>query len=164
VRWPTVNKPAIALAAIIGALLGLGAFTFNYAEGTSYLSNNPKACVNCHIMNDQYASWQKSSHHAVAVCNDCHIPPAFPWKYIAKGRNGWNHSYAFTTGRYPKPIMITPPNAEILQNNCMRCHGDFVHNIVPGSSSVHASEGVTCVHCHQGVGHGARALAGGAPE
>ena len=31
---------------------------------------------------------------------------------------------------FHEPIMITPRNAETLQENCLRCHGDFVHDIV----------------------------------
>jgi cytochrome c nitrite reductase small subunit len=41
-----------------------------------------------------------------------------------------------------------------LQNNCLRCHGDFVHAIVEGSKTGH--DPVQCVHCHRSVGHGAR--------
>src|SRR5205823_3023502 len=68
---------------LVGTLLGTGAFTVRYAEGFSYLSNDPKACVNCHIMRDQYDGWQKASHHAVAspllnvarACQTCHRYP-----------------------------------------------------------------------------------------
>ena len=41
--------PALAFASC-GVLLGIGATTFEYAEGLSYLSTDPKACANCHIM------------------------------------------------------------------------------------------------------------------
>ena len=67
-----LSLPALALCAVAGALLGLGGYTFWYAEGGSYFSNDPRSCVNCHIMRDHYDGWVKSSHHAVAACNDCH--------------------------------------------------------------------------------------------
>ena len=52
-----------------GALAsGLGGFTFQYAEGLSYFSTDPKACANCHIMQREYDDWQRASHHAVATC------------------------------------------------------------------------------------------------
>ena len=38
----------------LGVLLGLGLFTFIYAEGFSYFTTDPKACANCHIMNPEY--------------------------------------------------------------------------------------------------------------
>ncbi len=52
------------------------------------MSSDPKVCANCHIMNLQYDSWQKSGHHHSAVCADCHLPHGFPGKYIAKARTG----------------------------------------------------------------------------
>ena len=85
-------KLALVVALAFGVLLGLGTFTFDFAEGLSYLSNDPKACVNCHIMNDEYNGWTKGSHHAVATCNDCHLTHTFPSYYFEKGLNGWNHS------------------------------------------------------------------------
>ena len=157
----SINKPTLALACGIGAVLGLGSYTFDYGEGLSYFSTNPVACANCHIMNDQYDSWTKAGHHQAAVCVDCHLPHAFIPKYIAKADNGYRHSKGFTFMDFHEPIMIKPRNAEILQENCLRCHGEFVHEIVAGSKSKHAaSEGISCVHCHRGVGHGARSAAG----
>lgn len=86
----------LLLSASIGVLAGLGGFTFFYAEGASYLSNDPKACVNCHIMREEYDGWQKGSHKAVATCNDCHVPHEFIPKYLAKMENGFWHSKGFT--------------------------------------------------------------------
>ena len=37
---------------LLGIALGLGAYTFAYAKGWSYLTNNPQACANCHVMNE----------------------------------------------------------------------------------------------------------------
>jgi cytochrome c nitrite reductase small subunit len=68
-----LTVPALVLCVLFGIALGAGAFTVRYAEGLSYLSTNPTACVNCHIMREQYDGWQHASHHAVATCNDCHV-------------------------------------------------------------------------------------------
>lgn len=145
---------ALFLAAIVGAIIGLGLFTFGYAEGMSYFSTDPGACKNCHIMNSEYASWTKGPHHAAAGCVDCHLPHALVPKYLAKASNGYHHSKGFTFQDFHEPILIKRPNAEILQANCLRCHGDFVHDIVRGSTT--AEGAVLCVHCHRNVGHGAR--------
>ena len=64
--------PGLLLCALVGLALGSGGFAFYYGEGLSYMSSDPKTCVNCHIMRDQYDGWSKASHHAVAGCNDCH--------------------------------------------------------------------------------------------
>lgn len=147
-------------AALIGAAIGIGAYTFHYAEGSSYLSTDPRACVNCHIMRPQYDSWQKASHHAVAGCVDCHLPRDLVGKYVAKMENGWNHSKAFTLQDFQEPIRITEKNARILQENCLRCHGAFVHDQVAGSTT--DPDAIRCVHCHRDVGHGETAGLGGA--
>jgi cytochrome c nitrite reductase small subunit len=141
--------PALTFSAL-GVLLGLGGMTFNYAEGLSYLSTDPKACANCHIMQPQYDAWQKASHHTVATCADCHMPAGFYRKYVAKMRNGWNHSKAFTLQDFSEPIVITDKNADILHANCLRCHADLVHD-----QAIAYTEGAPrCVRCHVAVGHG----------
>ena len=70
-----------------------------------------------------------------ARCVDCHLPHEFVPKYIAKADNGYRHSKGFTFMDFHEPIMITPRNARTLQENCLRCHGDFVHDIVRGSTT-----------------------------
>ncbi|MCC7350474.1 MAG: cytochrome c nitrite reductase small subunit [Phycisphaerales bacterium] len=151
-RWLPISGLAFIIAIVLGVVLGLGAFTFDYGEGLSYFSTDPKACVNCHIMRSEYDSWQKSSHHASARCVDCHLPHELIPKFIAKADNGYRHSARFTFNDFHEPIMITPRNARILQDNCLKCHGDFVHEIVRGSTT--AKDAVKCVHCHSSVGHG----------
>jgi cytochrome c nitrite reductase small subunit len=142
----------LLLLVLAGVLAGLGAFTFHYAEGFSYFSTDPAACKNCHIMNEQYDSWRKAGHRAVAGCVDCHLPVDFVGKYMAKASNGYHHSKGFTFQDFHEPIMIKPVNSQILQDNCLRCHGDLVHAILPGSTT--DADAVRCVHCHRGVGHG----------
>lgn len=155
-----MRKRTICLLALLfGVLVGAAGFTFVYAEGHSYLSNDPKTCVNCHIMQPQFDSWQKSSHHGVATCNDCHLPQSFPEKYISKARNGWNHSVAFTLQNFAEPIRITEANAKTLQENCVRCHSEFTHEIQYGAS--HEGDPMRCTHCHRSAGHGATAGLGG---
>lgn len=144
---------------MLGVLGGIGAFAFNYAHGFSYLGSDPKTCVNCHIMRQQFDSWEKSSHHSVAACADCHLPHDFFRKYLAKAENGYHHSKAFTLQNFHEPIMIKQRNSEILQENCLRCHGELVHNMVMGAGI--NREAVHCVHCHQSIGHGEPAGLGG---
>lgn len=157
---PPSRRPWI-LASALGVLLGLGLFTFQYGEGLSYFSADPRACANCHIMQPQYDSWQKASHHTVAACVDCHLPVSLVPKLLAKASNGWHHSKGFTLQDFHEPIMIKPGNSAILQENCLRCHGDLVHNLVAGMHT--EKDAVSCVHCHASVGHGETTGLGG-PE
>jgi cytochrome c nitrite reductase small subunit len=147
--WP---RSGLAFAVVLGAAAGLGAFTFAHAEGTAYLRDDPRACANCHVMNEQFEGWQKGPHHAVATCNDCHVPHPFLARWVSKGLNGFHHSRAFTLQDFPEPIRITPRNAAALQASCLHCHGDFVHEIAERRAA--RAGDVDCVRCHRGVGHG----------
>lgn len=156
-----VTRTLILLTVICaGFSMGIGLYTFHYAEGTSYFSKDPEACVNCHIMRPQFDSWQKSSHKAVASCVDCHLPHDFVGKYIAKAENGWNHSKAFTLQNFPEPIQITPKNSQILQDNCVDCHAELTHaqrSVAAFAATEQQMKGqFQCVHCHADVGHGIR--------
>ncbi len=148
------HRAGVFLAALTGVMLGLGYFTWGYAEGGSYFSNDPRACANCHIMRDYLDAWQKSSHKQVATCNDCHTPPEFIPKYLAKSENGIRHSWKFTFQTFPERLQITPMNLEALQENCIGCHADFVAEIRANSRHESLKER-NCVQCHGGVGHGA---------
>src|SRR5262245_10480814 len=148
-RRAAVSVAGLALAGLIGLLVGLGAYTFDYAEGTSYLSNDPEACVNCHIMREQYDGWQKTAHHAVATCNDCHVPHDLVGKYLAKMEHGYRHSKGFTFQDFHEPIRITEKDRRIVEANCVRCHGELV-------SQISGPEAAGCTRCHSDVGHGAR--------
>lgn len=160
-----VLSGTLILASALGALLGVGGYTFQYAKGLSYFRTDPAACANCHIMQSQYDSWQKASHHTAAVCVDCHLPHDFIPKYLAKAENGYRHGKLFTTQTFVEPIEIQPAGREILEANCMRCHGDITDQISPeahpGASYVSRDGDLACTHCHAMVGHGARSALGG---
>ena len=144
---------AVVLAVLLGLLAGIGGFTFLYAEGFSYISEDPKVCANCHIMQPQYDSWQKASHHTVATCVDCHLPHGFFSKYFQKAATGYHDAVAFTLQNFHEPIMISEKGSRILQGGCLHCHGALVHEQVIRASK--ESDEVRCVHCHRSVGHGA---------
>jgi cytochrome c nitrite reductase small subunit len=156
---PPRRRRIIALAVAIGVVLGLGGYTFRYAEGLSYFSTDPRACANCHIMRRQYDGWEKASHHGAATCVDCHLPHGLIAKLAAKASNGWHHSKGFTLQDFEEPIQIKPGNSAILQANCLRCHEAMVHELVAGART--DRDAVECVHCHASVGHGDRAGLGG---
>jgi cytochrome c nitrite reductase small subunit len=152
----------LLFTALLGLALGVGAFTFIYARGGSYLTDNPAACANCHVMNDHYDAWLKSSHRNVAVCNDCHTPAGFVAKYATKASNGFWHSVAFTTGDFPDPLRIRPHNFEVTEASCRKCHNEIVAAIEPSAHVVGTEqlpipeEQLTCVRCHAVVGHWVR--------
>lgn len=151
----SLGLAGFAAAALLGVLAGAGLFTFSYAEGLSYLSNDPRACVNCHVMRNEYDGWQKATHHAFATCNDCHVPHDLVGKYVTKVKHGWRHSKAFTLNDFHEPIQILPEDLEIVRQNCLRCHGELVGELAPPQHASAAASGPTdCIHCHAAVAHG----------
>jgi cytochrome c nitrite reductase small subunit len=140
----------IIVGVAVGCVVGLAGYTFLYARGSSYLTDNPTACTNCHIMQEQYNGWIKSSHRAAAVCNDCHTPAAFIPKYVTKASNGFWHSFAFTTGYFPEPVRIGARNRAISERACRTCHRGIVEAI---EGPLHEEAGLSCIRCHREVGH-----------
>lgn len=136
------------LAIVIGMAAGLGFYTFVYARGYAYLSNDPTACTNCHVMQEYYDAWAKSGHHAVAKCNDCHTPHNFFGKYATKAENGFNHSWRFTTGFVPDHIMIRERDAKVTEGACRSCHSEITTAIIGAHD-----KGMSCIKCHFDVGH-----------
>jgi len=140
----------IVISVILGLATGLGSYTFIYAKGYAYLTNDPNACANCHVMQEQFDGWVKSSHRNTATCNDCHTPSGFVAKYANKASNGFWHSFGFTTGWFHQPIQIKPHNREITENACRKCHASIVEAIEPHGLPQNQLD---CLQCHRNVGH-----------
>jgi cytochrome c nitrite reductase small subunit len=140
---------SLALVIIIAAFIGVSGFTFWYARGYSYLSDDPAACVNCHVMRDHFDSWSVSAHRDV-TCNDCHVPHDTISKYLAKAEHGFWHSYAFTF-QDVQVIRIKSTSLRDVQRNCVYCHERTVAFILPDRDR-DAPERV-CTRCHEGAGH-----------
>jgi cytochrome c nitrite reductase small subunit len=141
----------------LGILTGLGAYIFNISNAASYLSNDPKACVNCHVMYPQFATWERGSHGRVATCNDCHVPHDNIFStYFFKASDGLRHATMFTFRLEPQVIQIKEAGIEAVQNNCIRCHTSVIHPVsLRGidARGIH-EDGRLCWDCHREVPHG----------
>lgn len=153
ISWSPRLVLFLVAAFVVGIALGLAGFTFAYAKGASYLSSDPAACINCHLMEDEYDGWMAGTHANVATCNDCHLPhDNVVAKYAVKAENGFHHGLKFTTGAYPENVEIREASLAITNDACLYCHGDLTDDVRhPG----HYAEGgeFSCVRCHAGVGH-----------
>lgn len=140
----------MAVSVLVGTSAGVGTYAFLYARGASYLTDDPAACANCHVMHAEFDGWMKGSHRKVAVCNDCHTPAGVVAKYLTKALNGYHHSAAFTTGNFPDVIRIKDRNRAVAEGACRKCH-EAITEAVDGP---HGSEGrLECLRCHSSVGH-----------
>jgi cytochrome c nitrite reductase small subunit len=142
----------------LGIFVGLGALTFHVSRASSYLSDDPRTCVNCHVMAPQYATWAHSAHREFASCNDCHVPhDNIIRHYFFKAQDGFRHSTIFTLRREPQVIRIHAAGQRVVQENCVRCHEPLIHKVqldrVPGDD-VHHEVGMRCWDCHRETPHG----------
>ncbi len=148
----------IPVIIIIGAMVGLSLYALIESKAISYLSDDPKTCANCHVMTPQYTTWQRSSHREWASCNDCHVPQDnFVNKYLHKAKDGYNHSYVFTTRTEPEVIKMKEAGVKVVQQNCVRCHQDQVTDArLSGLVENHIENRTAknCWECHKEVPHG----------
>jgi cytochrome c nitrite reductase small subunit len=139
-------------------IFGLFLFLFNISNASSYLSDEPKTCVNCHIMAPQYATWMHSSHREWASCVDCHVPHNNIFnKYYFKGKDGLRHSTIFALRAEPQVIQIKDEGKHVVQNNCIRCHTNLINDIEMNTihDEFHSNRSErTCWDCHREVPHG----------
>lgn len=145
-------------ALVAGAIVGLGLYTFVVSNAVSYVSDKPETCINCHIMNVQYASWLHSAHREYANCNDCHVPHTNQVsKYFFKAKDGMRHASIFTLRVEPQVIMIKEAGKAVVQENCKRCHAKMNENVGTLAVSTHTAaenQEKLCWDCHREVPHG----------
>ena len=126
---------------------------------TYIVGDDPAACVNCHIMSPYYATWSHSSHGRDATCNDCHVPNGnLVSHYAFKGMDGMKHVAYFVTHSERQAIMAEDASAEVIMDNCIRCHKqlntEFVKTGRIDYMEAKRGEGLACWDCHRNVPHG----------
>ncbi len=150
----------VTLIVLSGIIVGLGGlFMYLLRVHTYVVGDDPAACVNCHIMSPYYATWSHSSHGRDATCNDCHVPHSSLFaKYFFKGMDGMKHVGYFVTRSERQAIMAEDGSAEVIMDNCIRCHKqlntEFVKTGKIDYMLAKRGEGKACWDCHRQVPHG----------
>lgn len=152
-------RQRVLLLLIAGVLVGLGALFVYLLRAHTYLADDSSACVNCHIMTPYYASWSHSSHGRDATCNDCHVPHSgLLAKYGFKAMDGMKHVAYFVTHSERQAIMAEDASAEVIMDNCIRCHTQLNQEFVKTGRidymMAKRDEGKACWDCHRNVPHG----------
>ncbi len=151
--WSPRFLAALVAMFAVGTMLGLVMYTFVYAKGFSYLSSDPTACINCHIMEEQYHGWTAGVHSNVATCSDCHLPhDNIVHKYFVKAENGFMHGLKFTTGWHPENIEARDVSLAVTNEACLYCHADITSDM-RHLGTAQDGEIFDCVRCHAGIGH-----------
>ncbi|MFT3995111.1 MAG: cytochrome c nitrite reductase small subunit [Dysgonomonas sp.] len=152
------NQFILPLFILGGVIVGLGGYTMYMSRAYSYLSDDPAACINCHIMTPYYQTWNHSSHAQWATCNDCHVPhDNVVSKYAFKAKDGLYHAAVFTMKAEPQVIRPREESYEVIMNNCIRCHTqlntEFVNTGMISYCEVKEGKGKACWDCHTQVPH-----------
>ncbi len=146
---PRKRIVGLVAAVLIGTLLGLSVLLTLTSNAAAYLSDDPKACINCHIMRSHYASWEHSSHARVAVCNDCHVPQdSLIRKLGFKAKDGLRHATVFTMHNEPQAFVAKPDSRRAILDNCQRCHGELTSRLLENGWPQ------DCLSCHRDMPHG----------
>jgi len=144
----------IAAYTLMGVVIGSVLVVARLANALSYLSETPQTCMNCHVMTDAYATWQRGSHGRVAVCTDCHVPHEnFAAKSTFKAADGLKHAYVFTRRQEPQVLNLSDRAVPVVQSNCLRCHDNQFAMIRLAQSSERK-----CWDCHDNIHGSVRSL------
>ncbi|MCF0167686.1 MAG: cytochrome c nitrite reductase small subunit [Bacteroidales bacterium] len=160
---PTRGWKVFAICAC-AVIVGLGALSaYLLRIHTYFLGDDPAACVNCHIMAPYHATWLHSSHGRDATCNDCHVPhDNIVRKYWFKGTDGLRHTAMFVTHSEHQAIRANDGSAEVIMENCIRCHTQLNQEFVKTGRidfmMAKAGEGKACWDCHRSIPHGNNSL------
>ncbi|MBP6065579.1 cytochrome c nitrite reductase small subunit [Bacteroides sp.] len=156
-----VKKTFMIIA--LGVLVGGGGLFLYLLRAHTYLTDDPAACVNCHIMGPYYATWFHSSHGRDATCNDCHVPQEnFLKKWAFKGKDGTRHIAVFVTRGEKQVLRANDQSAQVIMNNCIRCHTQLNTEFVSAGRvdfmMSKVGEGKACWDCHRNSGHSQSSL------
>lgn len=122
-----------------GAFLGFG------PPGLYARSSTPEFCAQCHVMESEYENWFHNAGHRRLKCVDCHLPNDTMARHLVlKGMTGMWDSFVFYSGRVPETIRISRNGADLVKENCTRCHEQMVSLI---------NEDRDCWQCHRRLAH-----------
>ncbi|UXX78321.1 cytochrome c nitrite reductase small subunit [Reichenbachiella carrageenanivorans] len=148
----------VPVTVLVGLIVGMGFYVIHLSKAEAYLSDDPVACINCHVMTTEYVTWNHSAHRNVATCNDCHVPHDNVFnKYYFKAKDGLYHASVYTLRIEPQAITMRQPSKEVVQNNCVRCHMGQVTDVKMTAWVESHQESRTsrlCWECHRDTPHG----------
>lgn len=140
-------KKNILLGLIALIVLGFGAMLMTKIPALGLAEAN--FCSQCHAMDYQVDTYLHSSHAREANCGDCHDPHGLITGSMYAAYTGSRDVYRVVTNTTPLEIRATNMSKKVLQNNCLRCHGD----IMGEAGDTSQNGGNYCFHCHRGIVH-----------
>lgn len=82
--------------------------------------------------------------------------------------DGMKHTAAFVAFREPQVPAAKDPSAQVVMNNCIRCHTELTTTLVKAGKMdymmTQAGEGKACWDCHRDVPHGGKNSLSATPD
>jgi cytochrome c nitrite reductase small subunit len=129
----------VVLAALVAAYLMVG------PPQLLARSESPQFCAGCHVMEAEFEAWSHAGAHRRKLCVECHLPNENRTAhYVWKSIDGMKDVGFFFSGLVPERIMLTDHGAEVVQQNCIRCHEQTVMMIGMERN---------CWSCHRRIAH-----------
>jgi predicted CXXCH cytochrome family protein len=147
------NRGTIKFKVMIGLLIGLVVVIMGIGSLHlyDYTENDPKFCLNCHLMNDAFHDWETSKHKGIN-CHTCHHATLFEK----------NMMFVKTIVERPTELSERAHDKTIVPSTmCMSCHLNEDSEITQVSrSKAHSlhwfKENIECLTCHAFKRHEAK--------
>ena len=158
----------VALLCIGFGVAGL-LFSLGMAEGI-HATSGAEFCVGCHVMEPMVEAYEedihggKNSHGIRAECTDCHLPHESVFGYVvAKGISGMKDVWGNVV-KDPTKIdwqeRRTHREHFVYDSGCLSCHAQLeeatmsnMKAFLPHRDYFLGRTNMTCVSCHENVGH-----------
>lgn len=111
--------------------------------------DGPEFCGQCHVMHESVGTYLHSAHRPGATCGDCHVPHDLVYGAAYKAYTGTRDVMAVATNSVPAEIRVTEWGKRVVQDNCLRCHG----NLMSVVGNTKRSGGRFCFECHRSTPH-----------
>jgi len=96
-------------------------------------------------MESRYEAWFHTGAHRRIKCVDCHLPNDSMIRHLArKISDGGREFLAFHLGLATEDIRLSSSGAQVLKENCLRCHAETMARI---------NEDRNCWECHRRLRH-----------
>jgi cytochrome c nitrite reductase small subunit len=133
----------MVILTVVGA--GVGVFLAFGPPKLYAKSETPEFCASCHVMESQYEAWFHAGAHRRIKCVDCHLPNDTMARHLVwKGIDGGRDFVLFHTGLVPDDIRLSSRGAQVVKENCLRCHTETMARV---------NEDRNCWDCHRRLSH-----------
>ena len=144
-KFTTLKRPLLAVFATLLLALSVSAFLALGPPKLLAKSESPAFCASCHVMEEEHAAWSHAGAHRRLRCVDCHLPEGNPAvHYFWKSIDGMKDVVCFQSGHVPERIELSSHGAQVVQENCIRCHAATLAGIDTTRR---------CWNCHRQLRH-----------